>query len=257
MSIHHRLLFTLCIFIAVVAVGATGFKIIDRDRPFLECAYNAFILVSTVDRPFGGELEQTSGVGYRVFTVLLVVAGMGTILYGVSTITALIVEGELTNILRRRRMENRINKLQDHFIVCGIGATGYYIAEELHKVGVQFVAIESSEQRLERLREIQDVLYIKGDGTDEHILKKAGIDRASGIILALPSDQENLFATITARQLNNKIKIVAKSVDRATEKKLIRAGADDVVSASAVGGLRMASVMSPTISLLGPTFIGL
>jgi voltage-gated potassium channel len=248
MSIHHRLLLTLCIFVAVVAVGAMGFKLIDSDRSFPECAYNAFILVSTVDRPFGGELEETTGVGYRVFTVLLVVGGMGTILYGVSTITALIVEGELTNILRRRRMETRIKKLHNHIIVCGIGATGYHIAEELHKVGEAFVVVESSKQRLERLKEIPEALYIEGDATDDHVLQKAGIGNARGIILALPSDQENLFAAITARQLSNSIKIVAKCVDRSTEKKLTRAGANEVVSASAIGGLRMASVMlRPTV----------
>ena len=248
MSIHHRLLLTLCIFVIVVAVGATGFKLIDSDRSFLECAYNAFILVSTVDRPFGGELEETSGVGYKVFTVLLVVAGMGTILYGVSTITALIVEGELTNILRRRRMENKIRNLRDHIIVCGIGATGYHIAEELHKVGEAFVVVESSEQRLERLKDIPEAIYVEGDATDDHTLKKAGIEHAKGIVLALPSDQENLFATITARQHSSSIKIVAKCVDRSTEKKLKRAGANEVVSPSAIGGLRMASVMlRPTV----------
>lgn len=248
MSIYHRLLLTFCIFLVVVAVGATGFRLLDPSRSFPECAYNAFILVCTVDRPFGGELERTCGVGYRVFTVFLVIGGMGTILYGLSTITALVVEGELTNILRRRRMENRIGKLRDHIIVCGIGATGYYIAEELHKVGVPFVSIDSSEQRLERLRDVPDALYVKGDGTEELILKKAGIEHAAGIILALPSDQENLFATITARQLNSKIKIVAKCVNLATEKKLLRAGADQAVSPSATGGLRMASVMlRPTV----------
>ncbi len=248
MSIHRRLLLTLCIFISVVAVGATGFKLMDSDRSFFECAYNAFILVSTVDRPFGGEMEPTSGVGYRIFTVLLVVGGMGTILYGVSTITALIVEGELTNILRRRRMESRIKKLRDHIIVCGIGATGYHIAEELHKVGVAFVVVENSEERLARLKDIPEALCVKGDATDDDVLEKAGIRSAKGIIMALPSDQENLFATITARQLNSSIKIVAKCLDRNTEKKLTRAGASEVVATSTIGGLRMASVMlRPTV----------
>ena len=249
MSIYQRLLLAFCIFVAVVLIGAIGFKLLAGERySFLECAYNAFVFVSTVDRPFGGALEQSCGVGYRIFTAFLILSGMGTILYGVSTLTALIVEGELTTVLRRRRMENRIRGLRDHIIVCGVGETGYYIAEELHRIGVLFVAVESSKERLERLKGIHNLLYVEGDATDDYTLKKAGIDRARGIILALPNDRENLYATITARQLNPGIKIVAKCVDPKADMKIMRAGADEVVSPSATGGLRMASVMvRPTV----------
>jgi len=248
MDIYKRLILVFCIFAVVVAIGAIGFKIIAGERySFFECAYNAFVFVSTVDRPFGGELEA-SGMVYRIFTAFLLISGMGTILYGASTITALIVEGELTNALRRRRMENRIKGLRNHIILCGIGETGFYIAEELSKIRVPFVVVESSEQQVERLKEIKNLLYVLGDGTDDFVLEKAGIRVASGVILTLPNDRDNLFATITARQLNSKIKIVVKCVDSKAEQKLNGAGADEVISPSAIGGLRMASVMvRPTV----------
>ncbi len=244
MSIYRRLLLTFCIFVTVVIIGGIGFKIMAGESySFLECAYNAFVFVSTVDRPFSGALEKTCGTGYRIFTIFLIVGGMGTILYGLSTITALIVEGELTNILRRRRMENRIKNLRNHIILCGVGETGYYIAEELHKIRAAFVVVENSEARLERVKGMSDLLYVEGDATDDTTLEKAGIEHASGIILALHGDPENLFATITARQLNPGIKIVAKCVDPKAERKLKGAGANEVVSPAAIGGLRMASVM--------------
>jgi voltage-gated potassium channel len=244
MSIYRRLLLTFCIFVGVVLVGGIGFKAMaGAQHSFLECAYNAFIFVSTVDRPFDGELEESCGLGYRIFTMFLVISGLGTILYGVSTITALIVEGELTDALRRRRMENKIKKLRSHYIVCGVGETGFYIAEELYKIGVPFVVIENSKQQIERLRNLPDMLFVEGDATADLVLKKAGIESASGIILALHSDQDNLFVTLSARQLNPKIKIVAKCIDPGNDTKLLRAGANEVVSPSAIGGLRMVSVM--------------
>jgi voltage-gated potassium channel len=249
MSIYQRLLLTFCIFVAVVLIGGVGFKLMaGAQYSFLECAYNAFVFMSTVDRPFDGALEAASGVGYRIFSAFLIISGMGTILYGVSTITALIVEGELTDALRRRRMEKRIRKLCNHIIVCGVGETGYYIAEELYKTGVPFVVVESSKQHLERLKDMINLLYVEGDATADPVLKKAGIESAAGIILALHNDQENLFATITARQLNPRIKIVVKCVDPKADKKLTGAGANEVVSPSAIGGLRMVSVMvRPTV----------
>lgn len=249
MSIYQRLFLTLCIFLAVVLIGATGLKLFAGARySFLECAYNAFVFVSTVDRPFSGALEETCGAGYRIFTVFLIVGGMGTILYGVSTITAFIVEGELTYALRRRRMEKRIKRLRNHIIVCGVGETGFYIVEELHKIRSPFVIVENSEHQLERLKGMGDILYVMGDATDDEVLEKAGIAHASGIILVLPSDKENLFATVTARQLNPGIKIITKGIDPKTDIKFIRAGADRVISPAAIGGLRMVSEMvRPTV----------
>lgn len=244
MNIYQRLLLTFCIFVAVVAVGGIGFKLMAGEKySFLECAYNAFVLVSTVDRPFGGALEEGCGIGYRIFTAVLIVSGMGSILYGVSTLTAIIVEGELTTVLRRRRMENRIRSMHDHIIVCGVGETGYYIVEELHKIRVPFVAVESSEQKLTRLKDIPELLQVIGDATEDATLEKAGIRNAAGIILSLPTDQENLYATITARQLNPRIKIISKCINPKSDRKLMLAGANEMVSPASIGGLRMVSLL--------------
>ncbi|MFH1422084.1 MAG: TrkA family potassium uptake protein [Planctomycetota bacterium] len=235
---------TLVALVIVVIIGTIGLKIIAGHKATLgECAYHAFVFISTVDRPFGGEPDFCSCLSFKILTVFLLISGMGTILYGVSTITAFIVEGELTDALRRRRMEKKIGELRKHIIVCGVGETGYYIVEELSRIRVPFVVVETSEERLERIKKLHGSLYINGDATDDNVLKKAGIDHAAGVILALPGDKDNLFATVTTRQFSPHIKIVVKCTDPRTDDKFVRAGADKVVSPAAIGALRLVSEM--------------
>lgn len=142
-------------------------------------------------------------------------------------------------------MQRAIGTLTDHVIVCGIGTTGRHIAAELGAVGVPFVVIDRDGARLEELsEELQDtLLYVHGDATDDHVLELAGIDRARGVISALNDDKANLFVTISARALNPKIRIVAKSIEASTEGKLRRAGADAVVAPNYIGGVRLFSEM--------------
>jgi voltage-gated potassium channel len=142
-------------------------------------------------------------------------------------------------------MQRAISKLNKHVIVCGIGTTGRHIATELTAVGVPFVVVDADRDRLDELSEEfnDSLLYVIGDATDDHILELAGIERARGVISALNDDKANLFVTISARALNPNARIVAKSIEPATEAKLRRAGADSVVAPNYIGGVRLFSEM--------------
>jgi voltage-gated potassium channel len=140
-------------------------------------------------------------------------------------------------------MEEQIKRLSQHYIVCGGGKTGLLILAELLKSKEQVVLIEQDEDRIERCKTIGDLLYIKGDATDDQNLKAAGIERASGIIISLPSDKDTIYVTMTARMLNRKLRIVSSMVDPKMEPKLKKAGANSVVSSNFIGALRMASEM--------------
>ncbi|MBK6574660.1 MAG: NAD-binding protein [Sandaracinaceae bacterium] len=181
----------------------------------------------------------------RLITLALIVAGSGTLLYFISNLTALIVEGDLQGLLRRRRMERAIEHLQNHVIVCGIGTTGRHIVRELSTAGTRFVVVDTNRERIEEMVEHMDgeLLYILGDATDDAVMERAGITQCHGIIAALSDDRSNLFVTISARALNKTARIVAKAVEASTERKLYRAGADSVVSPNYIGGMRLANEM--------------
>jgi len=227
----------------VVLLGATGYHVLGDDRwSWIDCFYMTIITLSTV-----GFAETLPGMdqvsGARVWTLLLILSGSGSLLFFVSSFTAFIVEGDLRGVLRRRRMQKEIDGLRDHYILVGIGATGIHVAEELMASQVRFVAIDVDPERLERACEecAGKLLYVVGDATDDGVLQEAGIERASGLVATLREDKDNVFVTITARALNSKMRIVAKVTEDSAESKMLRAGADATVSPSFIGGMRMAS----------------
>jgi len=146
-------------------------------------------------------------------------------------------------------MQKEIDKLKRHYIVCGAGTTGAFVVDEFAKTKNDFVLIDLSEETIAKLREeVGDFPHIIGDATQDSVLIKAGIERAAGVVAVLPEDKDNLFVVITARGLNKNIRIVAKAIEEETTKKLLKVGADSVVSPTAIGGLRIASVMlRPTV----------
>jgi voltage-gated potassium channel len=176
----------------------------------------------------------------RLFTIMLIFGGMGILAYGLSTVTAFVVEGQLTDILRRKRMEKKIEALRGHFIVVGGGATGRAIVFELTKHRFPVVVVDN--QAKERLLP-EDVLVVEGDATYDETLRQANIDHCRGLFLALPSGKDNLYLTVTARMMRRDLPIIAKAKDETVAEKLRRAGATGVVSPQVIGGLRMASVM--------------
>ena len=241
----NRVIQAVLLIIAIFVLGTTGYVIIGlatgQQWSLLNCAYMTIITLATVGY---GEILDLSGnpIG-RLYTIVLIMLGMGVLLYGVSTITAFIVEGDLTKALWRRKMEKEIRKKKSHFIVCGAGSTGFYIIEELLATGRDFVVIDKENESIERARKDGEFAYIIGDATDDDILLKGGIKEAAGVVTALPDDKDNLFVTVSARELNKNIRIIAKVIDPQSRSKMILAGATSVVSPNAIGGLRMVSEM--------------
>ncbi len=244
-SVYRRLQTAALALTGVVVVGSTLYYQLGEGRwAFFDCVYMTVITLSTVG--FGETLEGMNDVPEaRLVTLLLIVAGSGTLLYLVSTVTAMIVEGDLQGMLRAQRMQRRIDTLEDHIVVCGVGNTGEHVVKELLDVGETFVIIDANAQRVQLLGQDlgQELLHVVGDATDDHSLTAAGIARAKGVIAALHDDKDNLFVTISARHLNPRARIVAKAVEASTEPKLARAGADAVVSPNFMGGLRLVSEM--------------
>jgi voltage-gated potassium channel len=199
---------------------------------------------------YGEIVPVTGNASAQIFTMVLIIFGMGVIIYGITTTTAFLVEGNLSGILRKNRMEKQIQKLKNHYIICGGGETGKPLLAELTKNREQFVLIEDDPEKIKQCTTAMDMFYIEGDATDDRNLIAAGIERASGIIISLPSDKDNLYVTMTARMLNKNIRIVSRMTDPEHEAKLRKAGADSVVSPNTIGALRMASEM------IRPTVVG-
>ena len=230
------------IFFLVFFIGIVGFKFFGGGEwSFLDSLYMTIITISTVG--YKEVIDLSANPGARIFVVAFIILSLGTITFAISSITAFIVEGELKNILWRRKMEKKISKLKDHYIVCGADETARSIIDELILTKRKFVLIGPSQEKIDRLLSSGGFLYLIGDSTEDEILLSAGIKRAKGIILSLPKDEENLFVTLSARSLNPRIRIVSKAVDLKSEKKMRKAGADSVISPTHIGGMRMVSEM--------------
>lgn len=246
MMIKKRLKLLMVAIGIVFLTGSVGYYAIFRGRePFIDCIYMTVISLTSVGY---GEVFAVSGnVTAQIFTMILITFGMGIILYALSSMTALLIEGELRGILRKTRMKKQINKLKNHYIVCGGGRTGAPLLEELLKSGEQVVLLEQDEGKIESCKNNGGLLYIEGDATDDRNLIDAGIEKAAGILIALPSDKDNLFVTMSARILNKEIRIITRMNDQRLETKMIKAGANRVVSPNAIGAMRMASeILRPT-----------
>jgi voltage-gated potassium channel len=242
MTIRKRLYYLLALIFLVIMAGSTGYYIIFNAEPaFLDCIYMTVVSLTTVG--YGEVIEVTGNETAQIFTMILITFGMGIILYGISSLTALLLEGELSGIFRKRKMAKQIDKLTDHYIVCGGGETGGGVITELCKNNEVAVLIEEDAERIERCKEICELLYIRGDATDDENLISAGIERAAGIVISLPSDKDTLYVTMTARMLNPGIRIISRMTNQHLKPKLIKAGADAVVCPNAIGALRMASEM--------------
>lgn len=242
MNSKKRIFVSLSIFILVFAVGVAGFMVLGGPgTTFLDSVYMTVITISTIG--YGEVVDLSAHPAARVFTIVYIVVCLGTIAFAVSSITAFVVEGELKNILGRRKMEKEIARLQDHYIVCGADETAQSIIKELVVTLKKFVVVESAKEKIDKLAAFGAAIHIHGDPADDAVLQKAGIERAKGLVSCLPTDEANLFVTISARSLNPNLRIVAKGIDVNSHKKMIKAGADSVISPTFIGGMRMVSEM--------------
>jgi len=246
MNTQKRLLMSLAILVVVIIVGIAGFYSFDRRYSFLDSLYMTIITIFSVGYR---EIQSDPSFTTKIFTVIIIIIGCGTIALVTAALTAFILEGQLAQYFRRQKMHKEIDKLKRHYIVCGAGTTGEYVIDEFIKTKNDFVLIDLSEEAIANMREeAGDFPYLIGDATQDSVLIKAGVERAAGVVAVLPEDKDNLFVVITARGLNKNIRIVAKAIEEETTKKLLKVGADSVVSPTAIGGLRIASVMlRPTV----------
>jgi voltage-gated potassium channel len=235
--IQKRLLRVIGALAMVFLVGVVGYSLIEGWSLF-DSLYMTVITIASVGY---GETHPLTFQG-RAFTIVLILCGSATLIYGLSILTAFVVEGDLTDIIRRRAMLKKIAGLQGHFIVCGMSATGRYVIDELKKTGRSFVVIDRDPERIRALGEA-GVLTIEGDATNDAVLQTAGIARAGGLLTTLHADADNLFVVVTARGLNPSLRIIAKAIGEESERKLRQVGADSVVMPNFIGGLRMASEM--------------
>lgn len=244
-DVTRRLTFSGVALCVLVCTAASLYHYFGHGRwTWFDCLYMTVITLSTVG--FGETLAGLEEVpGARLFTLLLIVLGSGLLLYVASSVTALIVEGDLRGALNRRRMERIIAELRNHIIVCGAGRVGGRVIEELSAAGTPFVAIEGDAKALARVEaELGHPFpHFCGDATEDALLLRAGLEHARGVVCTLSDDRDNLYITLSARALAPKARIVARAIALDAAPKMRRAGADSVVSPNAIGGHRLASEM--------------
>ena len=241
MNYQRKIIIALAMLVVLLVTGTVGYLVLERDNPqrgwqLLDAIYMTVITLTTA----GHENLQMSDSG-RIFTILLLIGGFGVFTYSVTVATAFLIEGQLQSFFRQQKMVRTVDKLSNHYIVCGLGDTGVHVLDEMLKAEVEFVGIEFEEERLIHLSDTRDFPYLHGDATDDELLLRAGIARAQGLITCLSRDQDNLFVVISARKLNPHLKIASKAVEDNSPGKLVTAGADEVVLPDHIGGLRLAS----------------
>ncbi len=230
---------------AVVSLGGVLLWLMGRGRwTYWEAVYYAVICASTVGFAELPGMDQVPGA--RVVTTFVILGGLGVVAYFQSALTTFLVEDVLGHRFRYRRMQRKIAELQGHIVVAGAGSTGRHVITELLATNSPFVVIEQTQEAIDALRVelgVPNLLYVLGDATHDLVLQAAGIARARGIVAALTEDKDNLFVTLSARDLNASARIVSKVIAAEAEHKMIRAGANATVSPNRIGGMRMASEM--------------
>ncbi len=238
-SIHYALLAVAL----AVALGAVGFHLIEG-WPWLESLYTATQTVTTVG--YGDVVPQTPAG--RAFATFFMLAGVGIVLYALTNIVQTVVQSEMIATFGRKRRTREIKRVEKHFIVCGAGRVGSRIIREMERAKCPFVVIELEQQKVAGLMERGEHVVV-GDCTLEETLREAGVERARGLAACLPNDADNLYVVLTARDLNEKLHIVARAVEEQAEPKLVRAGANRVVSPTIIGSRRMAeALMKPAVA---------
>lgn len=242
MSWRSRVIVAFMVLLLVFIGGTAGYFLLEGGRTsIIDCAYMTLITISTVGY---GEVLPVDSPELKSFTMGLILVGSGSLVYFASAMAAFVIEGELRTILRRRRMERKIGALRGHTIVCGLGRSGLQAARELTAAGRVVVGIDSSLETVERAEESvgkKSFFTLVGDATSDEALREAGLEVASGLVLGLSDDRDNLYVTFTARQISSSIRIVSRCGGSSEGNKILRAGANAVVSPNTIAGHRLVS----------------
>lgn len=221
----------------IILLGVSGYLFIEN-WTFSDALYMTIITIGTVGF---NEVRALSTCG-RIFTSILIFLGIGIGGYAIATISAFLIEGELRDLLKGRRMDKKIAVLKNHIILCGYGKIGKEVAQNLREYNEPFVIIEEHAEKVTEAIGHGYSVY-QGNASEEHVLEKCNICHAKGLISAISVDSANVFLVLTAREMNKNLRIVARGTDEFTVKRLRRAGADIVISPFAIAGARMASCM--------------
>lgn len=242
MRFPGRFVLDLFIFSLILTGGCIGYMVIEGWNSF-DALYMTVTTLTTVGFQ---EVHPLSHNG-RIFTLFLILFGVGFFLYFLGSITGMMVEGTLRDVWGRRKLEKQISQLQGHYIVCGFGRIGRTVTEILKEKPLKVVVIEKDPQYIPVFQETNQ-LYVLGEATSEEHLIKAGIQKAKGLVAAASSDADNVYITLTARGLNPELFILARAIAEYSVSKLVRAGADKVVSPYDIGARRMANtILRPTV----------
>ena len=242
-STGRHIVLLVILMLLLVLYGTFGFILVAHYTP-VEALYMTVITLATVGY---GEVRPLDDAG-RIFTMTLIALGAGFVAYNLAYFSQLLMDGNLLEMYRRRKLRKKLGLLNDHYIVCGYGQMGQIIVQELLRHGMSVVVVENNESVVFRLRE-KGILHLEEDATEEESLLTAGVLRAKGLISVVNKDTENVFIVLTARDLNRNLEIFARAGTPEVEKRLFKAGANRVVSPFAIGAVRIAhNIIRPTVT---------
>jgi voltage-gated potassium channel len=226
----------------LILTGTIGFHLIEN-WPLFDSLYFTVVTLTTIGY---GDLVPQSRPG-KVFTMVLALSGIFTLFYASAEVIRAVIGGEIKDMLGRRRMDQNLAAMNNHLIVCGLGRMGRLVCQEFANAGVPFVAIDHGAREVTSFN-VPGGIALEGDATSDAVLARAGVQRARALVAVVGSDADNLYITMSARLLNEKLFIVARAENESAEQKLVRAGANRVVSPYVIGGTRVAqAVLRPAV----------
>jgi voltage-gated potassium channel len=229
--------------LGILLIGTGGYWFLGKAQySLIDSIYMTVITITTIG--FTEIIDMSNSPAGRIFTIFVALSGIGVMGYAATNLTALVVEGQLTNSWKRRQMEKIVKNARRHYIVCGHGTEAYYVINELYATKREQVIVDTNKDALQKLQTaFKNLVYVEGDPTDDNTLLQAGVVKSAGLFAVTGDDNRNLVICLTAKQLNNDLRIVAECSEVGNSEKMRKAGADAVVSPGYIGGMRMASEM--------------
>ncbi|MCB0850767.1 MAG: potassium channel protein [Bacteroidetes bacterium] len=232
-------MFAVSLLVGTSLIGTIGYVVIEGYE-MLDAIYQTVITMSTVG--YGTVSELTPGG--KIFSIFLIVMSAGIYIYAITTITTFVIEGEVKQLFNRYKANKTVQKLSGHIIICGLGRNGREAAIELIRQNQPFVVVENDQSVIDEFMQTHEILAVKGDATHEEVLEEANIHKARGLISSLSTDAENVYITLTARQMCPNIQIAARASHESSISKLQRAGANKVIVPNLIGGRKMVNMIT-------------
>ncbi len=237
MKDQHKLIVISISFIMIIVIGVIGYSLLLQVS-FVDALYMTVITISTVGYKEIADMTPEA----KLFSIVIIFLGISFVGYLFTSAATFFMDGNMKEIMRKRRLKIKMKSLENHYIICGAGETGANVIRQFEKSKVSFIVIDNNRERVSELLE-RGVMTLYGDATDEKTLIEAGITKAHGMICSLSTDADNVFTTLTSRYLNKDLYIISRAIEDHAHEKLIRAGADRTISPNEIGGRRMAALM--------------